>query len=212
MKKYLFLLLFIPLISFGQSINKTNDGYTEVVEVELTKQQIHQKLNEWVAIAYKSAQDVIQLNTEDKIILKGNFVTSIKVHSYMFDYRINALTTFSIRDNKYKIDLTPTDVTHVTGNYNAGLSTIKEFLYPNVLTKDEYLPVSVLSLKESLMILGRSEEKATKSAEKASLKRLDKNYENYLINKPVWDNEISSTFTSIKDYVAQSKSDDDDDW
>jgi len=130
----------------------------------------------------------------------------------MFDYRINALTTFSIRDNKYKIDLTPTDVTHVTGGYNAGLSTIKEFLYPNVLTKDEYLPVSVLSLKESLMILGRSEEKATKSAEKASLKRLDKNYDNYLINKPVWDNEISSTFTSIKDYVAQSKSDDDDDW
>ena len=212
MKKLLLLLLFIPLMSIGQSINKTNDGYTEVVEVELTKQQIHQKLNEWVAVSYKSAQDVIQLNTEDKIVLKGNFTISLKVHSFSFDYRINAQTTFSIRDNKYKIDLTPLEVTHISGNYDAGLSAIKEFLYPNVLTKDEYLPVSVLSLKGTLMILGRSEEKALKSAEKTSPKRLDRNYKNYLINKPVWDNEISSTFTSIKDYVAQSKSDDDDDW
>ena len=62
MKKYLFLLLFIPLMSIGQSINKTNDGYTEVVEVELTKQQIHQKLNEWIAFTYKSANDVLLSN------------------------------------------------------------------------------------------------------------------------------------------------------
>jgi len=211
MKKLLFtLVLLISFGSYSQEINKTNDGYTEVVEVELTKKEIHQKLNEWVAIAYKSAQDVVQLNTEDKIILKGNFLVSIKVHSFMYEYRINALTTFSIRDNKFKIDLTPTDVTHVAGSYNAGLSTIKEFLYSNILTKDEYLPVSVSSLKEFMMILGRSEEKALKAAEKASLKRLDKNYENYLLNKPVWDSEISSTFTSIKDYVTQSNSDDDD--
>ena len=208
--KKLILLLFIPFVSFGQSINKTNDGYTEVVEVELTKQQIHQKLNEWVAVSYKSAQDVIQLNSEDKIVLKGNFTINLKIHSFSFDYRINAQTTFSIRDNKYKIDLIPLDVTHISGNYDVGLYFINEFINDLQFSKDEYLPISINKQKDALMMIGKSEEKALKSAEKTSTKRLDKNYENYLTNKPVWDNQISSTFKSIKDYVAQSNSDDDD--
>ncbi|MDA8626032.1 DUF4468 domain-containing protein [Flavobacteriaceae bacterium] len=210
MKKLILLLLFIPLMSFGQSISKTNDGYTEVVEVELTKQQIHQKLNEWVAVSYKSAQDVIQLNSEDKIVLKGNFTINLKIHSFSFDYRINAQTTFSIRDNKYKIDLTPLEVTHISGNYDAGLYTINEFINDVQFSKDEYLPISINKQKVALMKIGKSEEKALKSAEKTSPKRLEKNYENYLINKSVWDSEISSTFTSIKDYVKQTNSDDDD--
>lgn len=208
--KKLILLLFIPLMSIGQSINKTNDGYTEVVEVELTKQQIHQGLNEWVAVSYKSAKDVIQLNSEDKIVLKGNFTINLKIHSFSFDYRINAQTTFSIRDNKYKIDLIPLDVTHISGNYDVGLYFINEFINDLQFSKDEYLPISINKQKDALMMIGKSEEKALKSAEKTSTKRLDKNYENYLTNKPVWDNQISSTFKSIKDYVAQSNSDDDD--
>jgi hypothetical protein len=208
--KKLILLLFIPLMSIGQSINKTNDGYTEVVEVELTKQQIHQGLNEWVSVSYKSAKDVIQLNSEDKIVLKGNFTINLKIHSFSFDYRINAQTTFSIRDNKYKIDLIPLDVTHISGNYDVGLYFINEFINDLQFSKDEYLPISINKQKDALMMIGKSEEKALKSAEKTSTKRLDKNYENYLTNKPVWDNQISSTFKSIKDYVAQSNSDDDD--
>jgi hypothetical protein len=63
MKKLILLLLFIPLVSFGQKLNKDSNGYTEVIEVELSKKDIHQKINEWIAINYKSAQDVIQLNT-----------------------------------------------------------------------------------------------------------------------------------------------------
>ena len=48
--KKLILLLFIPLVSFGQELNKTNDGYTEVVDIELSKKEIYQKVNEWVAL------------------------------------------------------------------------------------------------------------------------------------------------------------------
>ena len=62
MKNLLFLLLFIPLVSFGQKLNKDSNGYTEVIEVELSKKDIHQKINEWVGLNYKSAQDVIQLD------------------------------------------------------------------------------------------------------------------------------------------------------
>ena len=108
MKKLLFtLVLLISFGSYSQEINKTNDGYTEVVEVELTKQEIHQKVNEWIAINYKSAQDVIQLNTEDKVILKGNFSADFRIQNFTFTYRIHNSLTFSIRDNKFKIDLVP---------------------------------------------------------------------------------------------------------
>ncbi len=75
MKKLLFTLaILISFEGYSQEINKTNDGYTEVVDVALTKKEIHQKINEWIAVNYKSAQDVIQLNTEDKVITKGNFI------------------------------------------------------------------------------------------------------------------------------------------
>ena len=86
MKKLLFtLVLLISFGSYSQEINKTNDGYTEVVEVELTKKEIHQKLNEWIVINYKSAKDVIQLNTEDKIIIKGK--KNIIKDKFLEDYQ-----------------------------------------------------------------------------------------------------------------------------
>ena len=36
MKKLIILLVFIPLVSFGQKLNNNSDGYTEVIEVALT--------------------------------------------------------------------------------------------------------------------------------------------------------------------------------
>ena len=105
MKKLIILLVFIPLVSFGQKLNNNSDGYTEVIEVALTKKEIHQKLSEWIALNYKSANDVIQLNTEDKIVLKGNYTFNSPLSGA---FGIRNTTTFSIRDNKYKIDLIPT--------------------------------------------------------------------------------------------------------
>ena len=54
MKKVLLLLMFIPLITFGQELNKDSNGYSEVVEVELSKQEIHQKINEWMVYLFAS--------------------------------------------------------------------------------------------------------------------------------------------------------------
>ena len=107
--KTLFLTsaLLISVLGYTQEINKTNDGYQEVVDVELSQKEIHQKINEWVALNYKSAQDVIQLNTEDAIILKGNFSVNFRVQTISVIYRINNTLKFSIRDGKYKVDLVP---------------------------------------------------------------------------------------------------------
>ena len=213
MKKLILLLLFIPLVSFGQKLNKDSNGYTEVIEVELSKKDIHQKINEWVGLNYKSAQDVIQLNTEDKVIVKGNFKIPLKIQTYLFEYRVNTTLTFSLKENKYKVDLNPTDVTHISGGYDAGLLLVREYLFPNTLTKDEYLNVATVNAKEGFIKLGYSEAKAIKSAEKiVKPKRLERSFNNHKENKIVWDNTISSFYESIKNYIAKSENDEDDDW
>jgi len=67
MKNLLFMsVMLFTLISYSQMLNKEKNGYTKVINTELSKKQIYQKLNEWIATNYKSAKDVIQLNTEKK--------------------------------------------------------------------------------------------------------------------------------------------------
>ena len=122
---------------------------------------------------------------------------------------VQSKLTISIRDNKYKIDLTPLNVTHLSGNYDAGLVVIREFLFNDVLSKDEYLPISVNNLKEALINNGQSEEKARRYVQKTAAKLLEKSYANHKDNKPIWDKKITSTFQNIKDYVSQSINDDD---
>lgn len=210
MKKLLFsLALLISFGCFAQKINKQNDGYTQVVNIESTKKEIHEKLNEWIIANYKAEEEVVQLNTEDKIELTHDFNIPLKVNTFLYDYMVQSKLTISIRDNKYKIDLTPLNVTHLSGNYDAGLVVIREFLFNDVLSKDEYLPISVNNLKEALINNGQSEEKARRYVQKTAAKLLEKSYANHKDNKPVWDKKITSTFQNIKDYVSQSVNDDD---
>ena len=183
MKKVLLLLLFIPLITIGQKLNKDSNGYTEVVEVELTKQEIYQKLNEWVAVNYKSAQDVIQLNTEDKIIIKGNFSVNFSVKKYVFTYRIHNALSFSIRDNKFKIDLVPNSASS-DGVGEVDSSVFKQYITDVIYTKDEFLKYSVDASMKMYLGAGFSEKKSQKMIDKYVLNAIDDNYESFLKNKP----------------------------
>ena len=71
MKKTFLLLLFLPVLGYGQQNYQTEGNtYTKVIQAkELSQADIHQKLNEFIALNFKSANDVIQLNTPSKIIL-----------------------------------------------------------------------------------------------------------------------------------------------
>ena len=80
MKKLLLLsVLLIFAYSSAQKINKNGDGYFEVYQTDLTIKEANQKAVEWIAVNYKSAKNVIELDTESKIILKGNFLIDMKV-------------------------------------------------------------------------------------------------------------------------------------
>ena len=48
------------------------------------------------AIYTSDGTEIIQLNTEDKIIAKGNFSLPLNVSKYVFNYSINNSLTFSM--------------------------------------------------------------------------------------------------------------------
>ncbi len=192
----LFLIVLISLSVNAQEINKTNDGYTEVVDVKLTKKEIHQKVNEWIAVNYKSANDVIQLNTEDKVIAKGNFLVNLSADKYVFTYRINNTLSFSIRDNKYKIDLIPTEISTATAGISSGVEIDGDFLQVYVtsdtLTEEEFLITQVESGMKAFSMQGFSKKKSKKMVDKYVVNKITDLHQTYLKNKLVWDKEIKS--------------------
>ena len=111
------IVLLITFKGYSQIVNKTNDGYAEVVEVELSKKEIYQKVNEWIGLNYVSAKDVVQLNTDEMIIVKGSIPINFEFHYGTFEIGVRHTLQISFRENKYKIDFLPTSA-YQTNNGN----------------------------------------------------------------------------------------------
>jgi len=95
MKKFLLLLILIPPVSFSQIQYNPDSSFVfqEVYEVPFSKQEIKTKANEWIALNFNNSNNVIRLNTEDKIILKGNLGKP--------DIDFDLITEF--KDGRYKL-------------------------------------------------------------------------------------------------------------
>ena len=84
MKKILLLLVLIPYFSNGQ-IQYKDDGsiyFDKVYQVDLEKEEIKSRVNEWMALNFNDSNNVIKMNTNDKIIANGIvefFMTKIKL-------------------------------------------------------------------------------------------------------------------------------------
>ena len=190
--------------SMNAQVENNNGEYTEVIKVELSKKDIHQKVNEWIATNYNSAQNVIQLNTEDKVIVKGNYVVVMQNISY----RVYNSLSFSIRDNKYKVDLIPSGLSTSNIKKNSGLADqIIEIYAPKKLDENEYNEIAQRNGINYLKALGWSDKKIQKKFINKGIDEIY--YTNYLDDKVAWDKAIESTFKSIKEYINQSNSEDD---
>jgi len=205
MKKILILLVvFTTTFSFSQTINKDGNGYTEVVTVDsIKKTEIYNKLKEWIGINYKSANDVIQLDSEGKIIAKGNFVVSFNVAKYSFNYRISNNLIFGVREGRFKIDLIPTGVTSVSyPKAIVDVSFIRKYISEEIMSKPEFLKLSKEAAKLVYINMGYNNKKVVKLLAKQD-KNIDSGYSDYLTNFKTFQAEIKSIFTSIKDKVLE---------
>ena len=127
--------------------------YQEVVNLDSTisKNEIYSKVKEWVAINYKQAKDVIQMDDKEagKIIVKGNF----PITYYMNEAWIYHTLTIEIKDGRYRYTLT--DLIFENNQWSSPLEDKKKFwgqqkkLYTQVTENCDKI---IASLKSSAMI------------------------------------------------------------
>ena len=204
-KKLLILILVGSIFQMNaQKINKDGDGYYEVYETDLSIKETNQKVVEWIADNYKSAKNVIELQTESKIVLKGNFPLTFSIPNYKATYDVHKSLSFSFREGRYKIDLVPTKVTY--NGEDMGNFFATQFITENIYSAEEFLNLSVKSATKSFISQGYSEKKTKNMIDKYVIPNSKTNYENYIKNKKVWEKTISSLFEDIKNYIDSEES------
>jgi len=120
MKLLLSCLIFFVKIGFAQKIDKdsifpSKDGqviYSEVINVDstLTKDKLYLNAKTWFVTTYKSAKDVIQLDSKEdgQIIGKGIFHEIWKVSGILgvvYDVSVSHTVKITVKDGKYKYEI-----------------------------------------------------------------------------------------------------------
>jgi hypothetical protein len=110
MKPLKILFFLFPSLMLAQLEVDTSNAtvtFTKVYNVDHPKNLIYQKTQEWLAINYKNANEVIKLNTPKKIVAKGYFVIDY-INSTDFDSsnKVFFTTIIAFKENKYKISFT----------------------------------------------------------------------------------------------------------
>lgn len=100
------MLLLLPLFTFAQE-------YSDVIEVPgKTADQLYTGANEWFALTFKSANDVIQLNdpVERKIIGKGMKQANYYINKYPTYYDVYFTLLVQFKDNRFKYSIQSTEL------------------------------------------------------------------------------------------------------
>lgn len=158
MKKSIMLLfLFGILFSVNAQVVMTKDSFPcfqSVYKVEgSNSNQIHTLLKTWIAINYKSAKDVIQLDDPEngKIIMKGTSDFYYTIYLSQIPCTCRYIITFDIKDNKFRASM---EISDITASYRYGDSSILSHISPNsksAWTKSVYS--SVIKIKENIFEL-----------------------------------------------------------
>lgn len=143
MKKLLILVCFVcfSLSAIGQNeelkipLNSEKQvEYSEVIDMpNLSKAELYKRCKKWFAVAYKSAKDVIQSDTEEEIIGKGATNYSFVLNNYADTFSCGYTIVISLKDNKYKYKISGLMVTNSVGtapveNLVSGFQTAKKKL------------------------------------------------------------------------------------
>ena len=123
--KTIYIFLFLPFSLLAQvSFDVTYDEVTEgansaqgkfatvsstiVIEKEGTAEELYTSTKNWLNEYYKSAEDVIKGDIENKYIKINGFVSSLlsqNVIGTMFYYDVRYTIEFRFKENKFKVDI-----------------------------------------------------------------------------------------------------------
>ena len=138
MKKTIILFFLITVSTYSQEPLE----YDNIIEVNsIEKDKLFEILNDWTAIIFNSANDVIQLSDKDngKLIIKGvkNYSLGSSLYN-CYDGFISFTLRIVVKDNKYRITIL--QLKHNSMNNNVcslGLITTAELFKPKGFAKRE---------------------------------------------------------------------------
>ena len=138
MKKTIILFFLITVSTYSQEPLE----YDNIIEVNsIEKDKLFEILNDWTAIIFNSANDVIQLSDKDngKLIIKGvkNYSLGRSLYN-CYDGFISFTLRIVVKDNKYRITIL--QLKHNSMNNNVcslGLITTAELFKPKGFAKRE---------------------------------------------------------------------------
>lgn len=138
MKKTIILFFLITVSTYSQEPLE----YDNIIEVNsIEKDKLFEVLNDWTAITFNSANDVIQLSDKDngKLIIKGvkNYSLGRLLYN-CYDGFISFTLKIVVKDNKYRITIL--QLKHNSMNNNScslGLITKAELFKPKGFAKRE---------------------------------------------------------------------------
>lgn len=121
-------LIFISIILFCTT-KLFSQEYSEVIEVpEKTADQLYSRANEWFALTFKSAKDVIQLNdpAEKKIIGKGIKRIQYLIGRYKTSLDMNFTLMVQFKDGRFRYNIQSSEFYPLIGSEKYTYELIKE--------------------------------------------------------------------------------------
>lgn len=127
--KKLFLLIVIcfGFLSYGQEteFSFTKEAFTDFIVTQCegkTQQELYKKALDWIAVTYKSPDDVIKSKIENEYIkFTGSKFGLVSVHSiYRHSKETRYTIEISFKDNRYKFDLINLEAYDNPSQYSRG--------------------------------------------------------------------------------------------
>ena len=194
---FILLALIIPL----QAQEFKNGQFVKVIQAEgKSIDDIRASVREWVSENYGSAESVIDLDSETKMIVKGQINLPQTSGKYRVDAKFKTTLTVSYKESKFKVDLKFNSFFNpVTNSWDNLMLTHYKIIGKN-LSKDEYFEVSRKAFRE---------QKIVKLGEKMLKKKGDSMYADYLTSKKESNEVIEKIYTSIETKVNSTSNNDD---
>jgi hypothetical protein len=192
MKKLLTLTLLI--LSTSVSAQEFKDGkFVKVIQAEgKSVEEIRTSVREWISESYGSAESVIDLDSESKMIVKGQ-INLPQTSGKNRDVKFKTTLTVSYKESRFKVDL------KLNSFFNSGTNTwdssiIKQYEYilSKTRTKEEYF---------QLLMKGFEDAKMIRMGEKMLKKKGDSMYADYLKSSKESYSRISGIYDSIESKV-----------
>lgn len=100
--KYLFIFLIFPLVGYSQLLPTDDKGaikYQEIIEVPGKSHDLKTAALKWAGQNYRSLPDVLKLDVDNQIVIKGLFTIPNALSTANIEHTI----TIDFKDNKARV-------------------------------------------------------------------------------------------------------------